>query len=650
MTRVTIARLLVFFILGAIAANQFWISCHITTLTGIEHSYDNDSTQMENTEIILLSQRQRPSSARLNGKEAVDDTRKYHKFPERGENPPQSQLSIDTGVTVVNNVTTIAIASNINININITREEETRQNAGNSASANTNKKGSSYITMFGEHRVQPAIDQLPKWLRDYFAWHQAQVANYKTNGNGKTHEAKYLALTCISSERSERCGGLSDRLRALPFFLLAAAKVDRILCIYWTNPFGLEHLLQPPKGGMDWRCPSEFDAIVDKSKPSAMQKNFTHYPLYDRRSKRNGDNQFAIAETVLGEIRDNNATFVSTKLDDQAFYKINRLNNIFNAYSYQDRFPGPDKFSHVDLSEHIHRVLFEPIPTIGRMINDTMTRLGLVENEYTSVHIRARYPTKQMKLILKGKAKSHDQGHYNISFEGEYKEYILSLANNAVECVTFADRDSSDKNGYGNGNGNRNGDKGYSSSSRPLFFSSDSADLSSYVATYGLLVGKNNTLNNTGTMYYPVSIAERGEIKHLDGGDDKDTVPHYAAGFYPIIEDLFIMGGSRCVAHGIGSFGAFGAGLAGNRCRVLHRDTSGNTVECPNISQLKWLGNVTDDGLLFSEKVSADKNLANERVPPSRGYFRSPETLEWLDKCFHTAAGCNFNDYEARFA
>ncbi len=81
------------------------------------------------------------------------------------------------------------------------------------------------------------------------------------------------------------------------------------------------------------------------------------------------------------------------------------------------------------------------------MINDTMTRLGLVENEYTSVHVRARYPTKQMTLILKGKVKSHDKGHYNISFEGKYKEYILSLASNAIECGAFADRDSSDGNG-----------------------------------------------------------------------------------------------------------------------------------------------------------------------------------------------------------
>ena len=52
--------------------------------------------------------------------------------------------------------------------------------------------------------------------------------------------------------------------------------------------------------------------------------------------------------------------------------------------------------------------------------------------------------------------------------------------------------------------------------------------------------------------------------------------------FYSIFEDLLIMGGSRCVAHGIGSFGSFGAGLAGNRCRAIHRIHSGGSLKCPN--------------------------------------------------------------------
>lgn len=42
------------------------------------------------------------------------------------------------------------------------------------------------------------------------------------------------------------------------------------------------------------------------------------------------------------------------------------------------------------------------------------------------------------------------------------------------------------------------------------------------------------------------------------------------------------MGGSKCVVHGIGSFGAFGAALASNRCRALHRDLYDRPLKCPN--------------------------------------------------------------------
>ncbi len=325
---------------------------------------------------------------------------------------------------------------------------------------NGNKEGSSYITMLGEHRVQPAIKQLPKWLRDYFAWHQDQIANYKKakGDSGVPHNTKFLAATCISSEI---CGGFTDRLRALPFFLLAAAKVDRVLCIYWTNPGPLEHLLQPPKGGMDWRCPPEFDAIVNKSAPSKKQKNFRHHSFYDMKSRRNGNNALAIAETVLRDIRDNNATFASIGTVDKDFNKVNSLNNFFNAHSYQDRYTFASKWFHVELTEHIYRVLFEPIPAIGRMINNTMTRLGLVENEYTSVHVRARYPTHQLNSILAEHKDHYDSGRYKPSFEGRLKDYLLSLANNAIECGILADSKNNHQYEY---------EKGDSNSSRSIYF------------------------------------------------------------------------------------------------------------------------------------------------------------------------------------
>ena len=49
-----------------------------------------------------------------------------------------------------------------------------------------------------------------------------------------------------------------------------------------------------------------------------------------------------------------------------------------------------------------------------------------------------------------------------------------------------------------------------------------------------------------------------------------------------MFEDLLIMGGSKCVAQGMSSFGAFGAGLIGNRYRAIHRRYDGKPVVCLN--------------------------------------------------------------------
>ena len=449
------------------------------------------------------------------------------------------------------------------------QEIDPKQNEQPQEKTKDKEEGSSYLTMYGEHRVKPALEKLPKWLSDYFAWHQEQVAN----ANGET---KYLVVTCLGLDR--KCGGFSDRLRGLPFQLLVASKVKRVLCIYWSKPFGLEHLLKPPKGGMDWRCPAVFDSMVDKSQKTSLQKKFQHNKLFGPESKR-GDNAITVAETIITKIKKNNDVFTSIGLKDQDFQKINKLNNVFNAYSYRERMPAASHWFHVDLSEHIYRVMFEPVEPIGQMMNATMTRLGLVENNYTAVHVRARYPVAKMHAIVGGnkRANDHDTGNHVHPFEGAFKEYLLNIANNALECGTLLDRDSQ------------------------LFFASDSINLTEYVIKNPIMIGKDKKSNNPGRTYQPIGIDQREEIKHL-AADHHPDVDH--SDFYPIIEDLLIMGGSRCVSHGIGSFGAFGAGFSGNRCRAVHRNFNGRVAKCPNWRELKSIVNVTDGDLMFGDKVS----------------------------------------------
>ena len=447
----------------------------------------------------------------------------------------------------------------------------------------TQEEGSAYLTMYGEHRVKGALKHLPKWLTDYFTWHKSQTEH-------TTQDTKYLVMTCNARDK---CGGFSDRLRALPYMLFVASRSKRVICIHWSKPFGLEAFLKPLPSGIDWRCPSEFKSLVDNTLPSKYQNKFKHNILF---SSKHMQEAKKVTEHVLKELEANNDTYTSIGFKDQDFVKINEMLRLFYAYSYTDRMPDTGQWMHAGLLEHIFRVMFEPIEPIARSINATMTKLGLVERKYTSVHVRARYPTGKMLRILGGrdKADGHDKSGQSVPFEGDYKSHVVDLAMNAIDCgVQLAPTDK-------------------------IFFSSDSVDLTEYMISKPFESGKTN--DKPAKMVEVLGIDSREEIKHLEGTHPSNTT-HYD--FYPVIEDLLIMGGSRCVAHGIGSFGAFGSGLAGNVCRNIHRDYKGRIAKCPNTRGDNLIQNITDGDLIFGEKSSEKDG----RLEPAQGIFWEPH--EW---------------------
>ena len=228
------------------------------------------------------------------------------------------------------------------------------------------------------------------------------------------------------------------------------------------------------------------------------------------------------------------------------------LNNIFNANSYQDRIPKVFRWKYIDLMEHIFRDLFKPIPAMARNVNATMTKLGLVKGSYTTIHLRTRYPTSRLKHIM---------GQVNMSAlsHGHFapKSYLMQLTNNALECGYLLD------------------------TKRPKVFISDSNDLIDHVIE--------NKMNVRGTQILILGVKQRPNI---DNTNVENT-------FYPLFEDLLIMGGSSCVAHGLGSFEAFGAGLTGNRCGAVHRKFTGAPIKCPNNDTNIEFGPITNNELIF---------------------------------------------------
>ena len=430
-------------------------------------------------------------------------------------------------------------------------------------------EGSSYLAMYGEHRAQKSLLQLPKWLQDYFSWHRSQTET-------SSIESKYLVVTCLERDK---CGGFSDRLRPLPFWLLLASKVDRVLCIYWARPFALDSLLQPLPSGIDWRCPKDFIDVVNHELPSRWQRSYKHHIIY---KESNNLSPGGVAKSFIEAILPIPDKFTSVSMKDQDFGKIVNLNMVFNSYSYNERLPIVNAWMHVPLMEHIFRVMFEPIEPIAKSINATMTRLGLVENEFTSVHVRARYPTRKMMVILGDhQSVEYDKNDRKPAFEGRLKALLLDLAKNALECGILL------KPEY------------------KLFVSSDSVDLTNYVTSTPFA-----WQGTKPATYHVAGIDARDEIKHLEHSHHVSHVE-----FYPLIEDLLIMGGSACVSHGVGSFGAFAAGLAGNRCRAIHRKPTGKTEKCPNNRAENVVIEITNE-YVMGDNLS---DLGEGRLPPAEG-------------------------------
>ena len=88
---------------------------------------------------------------------------------------------------------------------------------------NENDNNRQHGTIRKVSRISPLVQRslrvVPEWVRNYVQWHKEQRLNYLNDPN-----TKFLTVTC---HKDFSCGGLSDRLRPLPYFILAANKTGR---------------------------------------------------------------------------------------------------------------------------------------------------------------------------------------------------------------------------------------------------------------------------------------------------------------------------------------------------------------------------------------------------------------------------------------
>ena len=396
----------------------------------------------------------------------------------------------------------------------------------------------SYLTMYGDHRAHDSFKKLPGWIQDYIQWNRSQEGD-----GGKNN--KYLVLMCLPDDNS--CGGLSDRFRGFLYYLFLARVSNRKLCIYWTRPFPLQTFLLPTKYGFDWRCPEDqLDPLVDQSVSIRRQSKF---PVFYFGNHCDDDKELmSCLRREIDNLSSCNEMFAITRLYNSV-PNINRLLLVAQRYSYDNMMPWINQWQHADMTEDLFRVLFKPIPKLAYKVNITMSELGLVEKEYVSVHVRARYPTLPVAKSKKRDAQNAVDKSGILEFADDVKTYLVNIVENAIQCGHLL------------------------APELPMYFASDHNEVTKFTLSKSF-IGRDD-----GVKFQPVGLQKDKMPVHIGVREFQNI---NLDDFYPVFEDLLIMGGSRCVAHGIGSFGSFGAGLAGNRCRAVHRMHTGKAQTCPN--------------------------------------------------------------------
>ena len=77
--------------------------------------------------------------------------------------------------------------------------------------------------------------------------------------------------------------------------------------------------------------------------------------------------------------------------------------------------------------------MFETVGQIKESI--TMTRLGLVENRYTLVHMNVWYPSNKLSNIIgdRNVTMNHGTSDVGIKFEDLYKDYMVNIEEHTLE-------------------------------------------------------------------------------------------------------------------------------------------------------------------------------------------------------------------------
>jgi len=211
--------------------------------------------------------------------------------------------------------------------------------------------------------------KLPQWTKDYFDWHREQTLTINTCN---FMDFKYLIMRC--SNKEEKCGGLGDRLRSIPFFIAAAARSKRILLIRWERPTKLEEFLVPNE--INW------------SLPDWMYGQFTNFDHPEVLQMKGG-------KRAVIEIFENRTVTECTLRDDGSnlYHQLDieiRGKEIDEELVKKDREAlGRQKYK--TIFRDLFYSVFKASPPVAKLVREKMLSGGLVSGNFSACHYRAFY-------------------------------------------------------------------------------------------------------------------------------------------------------------------------------------------------------------------------------------------------------------------
>jgi hypothetical protein len=425
-----------------------------------------------------------------------------------------------------NNTSNVTIIQDDSLPLS-TNESTSGATKVNSTSGATKVNSSSIL--FTKEEIRKRFPEVPLWMDQFLSSQPTSTHNDTLNDPN----SKFIILTCYSYKAGtypEACGGLSDRMMRLPYYVWLAHKTGRKLLIHWLYPHPLEMFLDVAFDDFDWRVPDgflvpEFDTYANRSWTD--YRNERRIVWHEHIEKPEFVNKrVIIANTNLAKIPAE-PTFLNGTSREKVFGAI------------------------------FHR-MFKPSAKLMKLIlSQYDAHPGLIPGEYSVAHVRAKWPSGG--IMLNSKRGDNQGGGLNMENE-ENRIKVHRIADNAAFCAQKAMPDA-----------------------KFIYITSDSNEIADY------LINKSPIWSNISV---PLNVTGRNQthakvISRLDYMVEPvhlNTQGKEIERYLGIFVDLWMMITSKCFAQGLGGFGHFGSELSGNHysCRVRHRNYGTDILpDCP---------------------------------------------------------------------